>query len=176
MRVILIMVYSVDGKITKWRDGDSYEWTSKEDKVHFQSALRKSNLIVMGSRTFEIAKPKAKKRVLRIVMTRNPRKYASLSVAGQLEFTNESPRELVDQLERKGYKELLLVGGSEINTSFFQQGLVDELWLTIEPRIFGRGKMIVEQEHMEIQLKLDTVKKLNAQGTLLLRYLVVKKP
>lgn len=172
MKIILVMVSSVDGKITKWKDGDSYEWTSQEDKVHFESVVRRSTLIVMGRTTFEVANPRPKKGTLRVVLTKNPDKYRYLTVSGQLEFTNESPKVLAGRLEMLGYKELLLVGGSGINTSFFQQGLVDELWLTIEPRIFGKGKLLVTGEEMDIQLKLYGVNKLNTRGTLLLKYMV----
>lgn len=170
MKVILVMVSSLDGKITKWDDGDSFVWTSKEDQAHFLSVVRKSKLIVMGSKTFEIAKPKPKKGVLRIVMTRSPSQYKNLLVPGQLEFTNEDPKELVKRLEKQGFKELLLVGGGGFNTTFYKAGLVDELWLTLEPRIFGKGKMIVDQTPIDIALTLESVKELNKQGTLLLKY------
>lgn len=175
MKVILVMVSSVDGKTTRWKDGDTYKWTSKEDKAHFESMVRGSNLIVMGSKTFEVANPKPKKGTLRIVMTSDPGRYAKLAVDGLLEFTSEDPKTMVARLAKKGYKNLLLVGGGGLNTTFFQAGLIDELWLTIEPKIFGKGKMIVDQVPMDVSLKLEMIKKLNSQGTLLLRYRVVKR-
>lgn len=174
MKMILIMVSSVDGKIIKWEDGDTYTWTSSEDKKHFESFVHKAKLIIMGSKTFEVAKPKAKKGVLRVVFTHHPDQYKDLIVSGQLEFTNETSKALVARLEKKGYLEALLVGGSGVNTTFFQENVVDEIWLTIEPRIFGKGKMIVEQVPMDVQLRLESVEKLNEQGTLLMKYIVVK--
>jgi dihydrofolate reductase len=168
------MLSTVDGKITKWEDGDTYSWNSDEDKKHFDSFVKKATLIVMGSRTYEVAKPNPKKNVLRIVMTRFPQQYKESAVPGMLEFTNEGPLALVTRLEKNGFKELLLVGGGEINTFFFQANLVDELWLTIEPKIFGKGKMIVSQAPMDVTLKLEMITQLNEQGTLLLHYFVAK--
>ena len=173
MKVILVMVSTVDGKITKWRDGDSFSWTSKEDQKQFLSVVRTSNLIVMGSKTYDLIKPKPKKGVLRIVMTSDPRRYTALSVPGQLEFTDESPQTLVDRLSG-GFRQMFLVGGGAVNTSFFKEGLVDELWLTIEPRIFGKGKMIVSKEELDMKLQLVSFEKLNKQGTLLVKYQVEK--
>jgi dihydrofolate reductase len=174
MKVTCVMLSPVDGKIVKWEDGDTYAWNSKEDQQHFDSFVKKATLIVMGRRTFEVAKPSPKKGVLRIVMTGNPVRYDGLAVPGLLEFSRENPTTLVAKLEKRGYKNLLLVGGGGTNTAFFQAQLVDELWLTIEPKIFGKGKMIVNQTPMDIQLKLEMVKKLNKQGTILLKYRVDK--
>ena len=176
MKVTLVMLSTVDGKIVKWEDGDTYSWNSAEDKKHFDSFVKEAKLIVMGSKTFEVAKPSPKEGVLRIVLTSNPDQYKAMEIPGMLEFTNEDPATLVAKLAKLGYKDLLLVGGGGVNTTFFQANLVDTLWLTIEPKIFGKGKMIVSQVPMDVELKLEMLKQLNKQGTLLLRYSVVKKP
>jgi len=164
------MVSSVDGKITKWEHGNAYNWNSQGDRKHFDALVVKANLIVMGSTTYDVIRPKAKKGVLRIVMTSKPARYSGQEVAGQLEFTSEDPRSLVARLAKKGYKELLLVGGGGLNSTFFKAGLVDEFWLTIEPKIFGKGKMIVDDTPLDVNLQLETFKKLNLDGTLLLKY------
>lgn len=173
MKIVLIMVSSIDGKITKWVDVDAYTWTSDEDQAHFEATRAKATLMVMGRATFDLIRPQLKKEKLRVVMTSNPAKYKSEEVPGQLEFTNEEPRDLVKRLEKKGYKKMLLVGGAGVNTSFFKAGLVDELWLTIEPKIFGKGKMLVSEGELDINLQLLSIEKLSERGTLLLKYEVV---
>jgi len=67
---------------------------------------------------------------------------------------------------------MLLVGGSTVNTLFLKHSLVDELYITTEPYIFGTGKTIVEDEDLYVSLKLISFKKLNKQGTLRLKYKV----
>ena len=69
-----------------------------------------------------------------------------------------------------GYKKILLVGGATINGLFLKQNLVDELFLTIEPKIFGYGKNIVEGNLLNTSLQLISIKKINKFGTLLLKY------
>lgn len=176
MKVIMVGVSSLNGKLTRGDDPNIYTWTSKEDSEIFFSFIKKHNLIVMGSKTYEAARNiiKLKKDKLRIVLTRNPGKYKGDIAKGMLEFSSESPKKLIKRLEKRGYKEMLLIGGTEINTIFLKNSFVDELHLTIEPLIFGRGKNLVLEEELDLSLTLLGVKKLNRQGTLHIVYKVSK--
>lgn len=177
MKVILIMVSSLNGKITRGDDSDVTHWTSKEDATLFASMKARYNLIVMGSRTYEASQNriKLKHSVLRIVLTNNPKRYASHTVTGQLEFTDEHPQDLVKRLEAQRFKELLLVGGGETNTAFFKERLVDEIHLTLEPVLFGNGKPLISEGQFETKLRLTRSEKLNQKGTLHLVYNVIKQ-
>ncbi len=170
MKVILLYVSSIDGKITKWGQKRIHLWTSPEDATYFRSTVEKKKLLVMGSSTFDTVHPQPEKGILRLVVTRNPETYKSYAVPGQLEFINSTPTKLVEKLTNEGYKEMLLVSGKTLSTEFLKKKLVDELWLTIEPKIFGNGDGMVHDEKLDIQLKVVTVQKLNANGTLLVKY------
>ena len=76
-------------------------------------------------------------------------------------------------MEGLGYKKILLVGGATINGLFLKENLVDELYLTIEPKIFGSGKNIIEGQLLDSKLKLLNIQKINKEGTLLLKYILV---
>lgn len=171
----MVMLASVDGKTTKGNDGNIYIWSSKEDKKHFFSLIKKNSLIIMGRATYDASQPiiKTEKGKLRIVLTRSPEKYLNQTIKGQLEFSSESPKQLVKRLSLLGYKRILLVGGGVINGLFLKQNLVDELYLTIEPKIFGSGKNIVEGKLLDSRLQLMSIKKLNKTGTLLLNYKII---
>lgn len=171
----MVMVISIDGKITNGDDSEIYKWTSKEDHEFFSSIKNKNNLLVMGSKTYEAARQNMVlcNKKLRIILTKNLNRYVSNMVPEKLEFSNESPRMLVDRLSKKGYKKLLLLGGGHINTAFLNAGLVSEIFLTIEPKIFGSGKSFVVDELKEKSLKLINFKKLNDHGTLLLHYKII---
>src|SRR3989344_4584731 len=109
MKIIMVAVSSVNGKITKGSDPNIYKWTSDEDKKLFFSMIAKNNLIVMGSKTYEAARDKIRlsPNKLRIILTRNPKKYFKETVKDSLEFSSESPRELVKRLEKLGFENLL---------------------------------------------------------------------
>ncbi len=175
MKVIMVAVSSVNGKITKGKNPNIYSWTSKEDSKLFFSLIEKSNLIVMGSRTYESARKfiKHKKNRLRIVMTRSPKKYLNETIRGMLEFTNDTPLKLIERFKNMGYKQMLLVGGGIINSLFLKSKLVSEIYLTIEPKLFGMGKNLVRVGNFATSLKLSSSKKLNKQGTLLLKYKIL---
>lgn len=172
MKIILAMVSSLDGKITKGNSPNIYEWTSKEDQEYFFSLIAMSNAIIMGSKTYKAVKHRIRlqKKLLRIVLTKNPEKYSHEIVSGQLEFSNESPKELVSRLKKTGYKKILVVGGEKVNTSFLKAKLIDELYLTIEPVVFGKGKNLFEEIELRKSLQLISLRRLNKKGTLLLKY------
>lgn len=171
----MIMVTTLNGKTTKGNDPDIYKWTSREDQKYFSSLLKKNNLLVMGSETYEAARKNIKldSHQLRVVLTRGPGKYKANAVLGKLEFSNESPQQLVKRLENKGFKQMLLLGGGTINTLFLKESLVDELYLTLEPKIFGKGKTLVREGEFAILLELINVKRLDQSGTLLLKYKIL---
>lgn len=77
-------------------------------------------------------------------------------------------------MKGREYRNMLLVGGAEVNSLFLKSGLVNEFHLTLEPKIFGMGKSLISEEDLDIPLKLISIKKLNKQGTLLLKYKVLK--
>src|SRR6266851_4117228 len=170
MKIILIDVSSLDGKLTKWARDNIYEWSSPEDFAHFQKVKEQNNLLVMGSGTFDGVKDnqtaglKPEKERLRIILTSKPKAYTKYAVSGQLEFSNETPKQLVTRLEKQGYQQMLLVSGGKVATSFFKENLINELWLTIEPKIFGSGEPLVQEGMFDINLKLLSVERLNSQG------------
>jgi dihydrofolate reductase len=74
-----------------------------------------------------------------------------------------------------GERLLVVVGGPHIGTSFLKEQLIDELWLTFEPKIFGIGGNFVTDEKLDINLRLIHYAKVNEQGTLITKYVVLKK-
>jgi len=177
MKIILIVVTSLDGiTYQKNKSPESHhEWTSQEDRDFFNKIRDESSLIFMGSKTYEGARHQMVHRdgKLRIVFTRNPKKYSQEKIPNQLEFTNENPSTIIKELEKKGFTEALLVGGAEITTEFFRENLVSTIYQTIEPVIVGVGVGILTKD-MKINLELLESKKLNEKGTLLLKYKVIK--
>jgi dihydrofolate reductase len=108
-------------------------------------------------------------------MTGQPGRYESLKYSSQIEFTSESPVELTGRLKSKGHEQVLIIGGPHVATSFLNDQLIDELWLTFEPRIFGIGDNFATGINLDINLRLIHFEKVNKQGTLITKYAVLKK-
>lgn len=174
MKIILVFVSTLDGKVTKWDDPDVRKWTSEEDKEHFSKIWKDAGLIVMGSKTFLATPPKPSAKHRFHVMTSHPSDYKKFEVPGQLEFSDEKPEKIISRYEKEGFSQMVVVGGPTISSSFLREQLADELWLTIEPRIFGEGFSLAWVEKLDVRLRLISYRKVNGQGTLITKYSIEK--
>jgi len=174
VKITLIFVTTLDGKVTKWGDPHVQQWSSKEDQAYFKKAWADHKLLIMGSGTFDAEPFNPPKNNRLIIVTRNNAKYKDQEVPGNLEFTTELPQELAARLKAEGNDEALLVGGPHLATAFLKENLVDELWLTLEPKIFGSGGNFVVDSKLDIKLQLLSYEKINEQGTLIMKYEVLK--
>lgn len=81
---------------------------------------------------------------------------------------------LIDKLKRQGIKTILLEGGGILNHAMLSLGLVDEIYITIAPRILGSGINLINGSlEKEILLKLEGIIQLNDQ--VVFHYIVDKK-
>ena len=174
MKTILIFVSTLDGKITKWGDPKIRSWSSEEDQDYFDSIWNETRVIIMGKKTYMADPVKPDSKHLFIVMTRQSGKYQSKELAGKIEFTAEVPSKLIKRFETEQEDKILIVGGAQIATLFLKEQLIDELWLTIEPKIFGNGAGFVINEYLDIGLRLISCVKVNDRGTLMTKYMVLR--
>ncbi|HLN21750.1 MAG TPA: dihydrofolate reductase family protein [Bacteroidales bacterium] len=174
MKVVLVFVSTLNGKITRGDDPEVRTWSSVSDKKHYRRIWKNSNLVVMGSSTYtqNIIRP-SKSRLI-VVMTSRPELYSSRNIEGQLEFTSELPGQIVKRFSASGTKLMTVVGGSKIASSFLKASLVDELVLTIEPLIFGKGINLFYEDDFEVKLKLVDITRANEDGTLITVYKIKK--
>jgi dihydrofolate reductase len=166
MKIFLLMAMTADGMIA--RDSNQLvDWTGKADKKYFVEITRKAGVMIMGSNTFDtIGKVLPGRK--NIVMTRNQTKKSNNE---NLIFTSQSPNEIITDLQAQGFESVALIGGSIINTLFLNENLVDEVHLTMVPRIFGKGLALFDKP-LDKQLALMDVNKLG-EDNVLLRYKVV---
>jgi dihydrofolate reductase len=154
MNVFIIAAMTADGWIGK--DANHLaDWTSPEDKQLFVKLTKQAGVIVMGSRTFDtIGRPLPGRRT--IVYTSRPEAYKNIDV----ETTTEPPEALVKRLQKEGTKGLAVCGGAQLYNAFLQAGVVDELYLTYEPILFGTGVPLLSAP-TDTRLALQDLQKLN---------------
>lgn len=171
MKITLIMASSVDGVIAK-NSSEFVNWTSKADKQLFVAETKKAGVIIMGRNTYEtIGKPLPGR--LNLVLTSQKEKYKDKEIPGTLEFFEPDPKKIIQYLEGKGFQSAVLAGGTKANTIFFKENCVDEILLTIEPKIFGKGLRLIDNEDLNIDLQLIDSKPIG-ENSLLLKYKVIK--
>lgn len=174
MHVFLIAAISIDGFIAEKSDQISTEWTSKEDKQFFRDRTKEAGVIVMGKTTYEtIGRPLPNR--LNIVYSRSEQSTDLLTLqSGEMGYTNLSPVELLKQLEQAGYTEVAICGGASIYSMFMNAGVVDTLYITVEPIVFGSGVKLFQDLNETQKLELVIEKKLGEQAVVL-EYNVIRK-
>jgi dihydrofolate reductase len=174
MKILLIAALSVNGKIAQSRDQSSLEWTSKEDTAFFIEKTKESGTVIMGQRTFDtIGKPLKGRRLIVLTLDASMKeKNVPLDENGtRLEFVEETPVDLIRRLESEGVTSVVIGGGSFVYSSFLREKLVTDLYLTVEPILFGEGIPLAES-FGDVKLQFVESKQLGEQ-TVLLHYEVV---
>jgi dihydrofolate reductase len=167
MRVFILTTTTVDGFIAQRHD-QLVDWSSHEDKRLFVRLTKEAGVIVMGSRTFDTLGRALKDRKM-IVYTSHPEKYSQLE---GVETTQEAPEQLVKRLEAEGHNGVAICGGAQVYDEFLRSGVVQELYVVVEPLLFGEGINLCTSA-LQTRLKLVDTQKLN-DNTILLHYALAK--
>ncbi len=165
MKIIMMMAMTLDGKIAR-TDNHFPDWTSKEDKKLFQEISKESGVVIMGDKTF-FTFPAPLKDRLNVVFTleKNPK-----SIKG-VKWVDGDPENVLQELEKQGYEKVILGGGAGINTLFLKHKLIDEIFITVEPKIFGGGISLFKGD-FDVNLKLIDIDKIN-DNSVVLKYKVL---
>lgn len=169
----LVAVQSLDGCIT--RGGTpGVGFASQADQDWFHAAMAGFDSAIMGRRTWEAARSAILAAVkgtpgrIRIVVTRQPQAWREDQRPGVLEFTDQPPGEIMKDLARRGRRKTILLGGATLNRLFLEADLVDRLWLTLEPVLFGAGRPLIDGP-LEARFELEKTERLGP-SVLLLQY------
>ncbi len=163
-KVIALAAITIDGKIAR-DEGHFTDWTSPEDKTFLRGFLNTCNAVVVGNNTYKTAEGPLSKRNC-IVFTREVE--TSKQVRENLLLLNPSGIAIETMLEK--YQTVALLGGTQTYSYFLERGMIDELYLTIEPIVFGKGLPLFNSDCESSSFSLVSFEKLNERGALLLRY------
>jgi len=126
----------------------------------------------MGQNTFiAIGRPLPNR--LNFILSLEPEKYKEKEIPGVLEFFKGSPQEVISALKKRNFQTAILGGGPYTNASFLKAGLVDEMLITVEPRLFGNGMTFAKGEDLDIKLEFINATPLG-DSALQIRYKIIK--
>src|SRR3990167_10443630 len=137
MKVILYMGISANGYIAK-PDDDTVSWISNTEWEAFKAKSEQIGNLIIGRKTFDVAISENQfpfTKSFNVIVTS---KDIENKWKDHVAFV-KTPKEALATLEQKGFDTAMLGGGGEINTSFIKEGLVDEIFLDVEPAILGKG-------------------------------------
>jgi dihydrofolate reductase len=162
MKVVLYMAITPNGMIAK--ENDNTGWVTETEWVSFSGMIKESGNMIIGRRTYDVmlkndefkqsGLEKIKTVVLSSEKTLHVHDKESISVA-------KSPKEAIGILQGQGFETIMVCGGGGLNSSFIKENLVDEIYLDIEPIVFGKGTSLFREADFEANLELIETKKLS---------------
>lgn len=170
MKVIVYSVPTVNSVIAM-EDESNYDFISESAWKQYLKAVKDAKAYVMGGRTYEksLESGAFPYDCLNVVMTH---KKVENKWGDRVMFTSKSPMEIVEMLREKGFEKVIITGG-HVCSSFMKDKLVDEIWIDLMPRVFGKGKRLFSDEDFDAELKLIKVAK-SGDNEIQLRYKVVR--
>lgn len=184
IKIINILLSSVDGKIAT-HDCESTEnrrnlkFTNEVDFKILQKLTAKCDAVFIGAKSLECEKGAFRVAHLRadkkephwFVFTRSGTVNLEHDFWKQenipktlYQYTNvQDLKEFLNSLPKKNIKKIALLGGGKLNGIFWNEQLVDELYLTLSPFVVGQTNvpnLIDSNISIQKQLKLLKVQKI----------------
>ena len=152
---------------------DSIDWIrhSKEANEILAEYWKRIDTTILGRRTYEIAMKSggagAFGGIKTYVCSRTLKKIPGKKVELAADAVS-----LVQRLKTEEGKDIIVMGGSEIGTSLFEAGLIDELGVNIHPLLLGSGIPLFGEFGRRIDLELRDCKP-TKNGCVVLTYNVI---
>ena len=162
-RFIAFVAASIDGRISL-SEKTLPRWTSKEDWRFLERSLSRADAVVVGRNTYGAAAKRLRKRDTFVLSNR----LRAMARRGSVTFVNPANVDLTSLLAK--YKTVAVLGGGTVYRFMLESGLLDEIFVTIEPLIFGRGKEMFVGGARTVRARLLSARRLNRTGTFLLHY------
>lgn len=169
-KVILGLAVSLDSFI-EGPNGE-YDWCYTDQDYGMSDFFKRVDSVFIGRKSYEMSlgmeggdtswMPKMKEYVfsntLKVV------KEGAVLISGDIAAK-------VKEIKQEAGKDIWLFGGASLTASLMQEGLVDELWLSVHPILLGRGKPLFSGITERIQLELTETKAYDT-GLVSLKYTI----
>jgi len=150
MKTTLFMAMSINGLIATDDYGEDFlDGTWK----YLVELGNKYGCIIWGRTTYELVNkmsseyPKSIEHIKKIVISSNPEFPLK-----ENSYLFSTPEGALNWLKEQNYSEVLLSGGSQLNSSFAKLGLIDEVILVIDSVIEGKGIPLFAPDIFELKL------------------------
>jgi len=168
-RIILGLAVSLDGFI-EGPNGE-YDWCFTDQDYGMSDFLKRIDAIMMGRKSFELT----------LKHEENPWKGMETFVfsnslkeveASNVKLVTGDVIDFVKEIKQTKGKDIWFFGGAQLLTTFVNEGLVDEYWLSVHPVILGSGKPLFQNVLSHKNLKLVSHKVYDT-GLVSLKYIPV---
>lgn len=170
---ILYMAASLNGYIA--RKDDETDFVSDDEwEKGFMEALKEVKNIIIGRTTYEVmSKDDVFAHLLDGLIVVIVSENSTIDINNSNHFHASSPENAIEIISEKGFEKTLIAGGTILNSSFLEKGLVDKIVIDIEPILVASGKQLYQSDLKDISLEFVQVKNLT-ENLLQLTYEVKK--
>jgi dihydrofolate reductase len=171
MKISVYIAVSANGLISNGRNEP--DWLSSEYGEGLYTMCEEFEAVIMGKTTYNILAPDylpLKNKGTTVVLTTDS---SAKSDNSSVVFTKDDPAAIVKTLSQRGHTMAVIIGGTMTVSAFVNAGLVDDIYLVMEPVLFGAGLPLLKGIESETKLNLLEVSKLN-ERTLKLHYALIK--
>jgi dihydrofolate reductase len=152
------MAITPNGFIAK--NNNDTSWISQQEWNSYSQIVQGAGNLVVGHRTYDILTKQPEFSELKDVqlIVVSDKNFLTLS---SNHIVAHSPKEALKYLD--SFSEIIVAGGGLLNSAFLGENLVDEIYLDIEPIVFGGGIPIFRDKSFERKLKLLGTKQITDQ-------------
>lgn len=159
MKVTLFMATSANGIIA--RENNEEDFLSEINWKTLITLANEAKCIVWGKKTYEIVKTWEQKYL------NDLKEIKKIIVSSNSDYKSEenieyaiSPEDAIEKLEKQNFQEVILTGGSKINSAFAKKNLINEVIININPIMIGLGIPLFDPYEFDLKLKLLETKTL----------------
>lgn len=166
-KLVLGLAVSLDGFI-EGPNGE-YDWCFSDQDYGLKKFFTEIDAVFIGRKSFEMAGTGMFPAAQCYVFSNTLEK-----VKKGVHLVKGDICEQVNAIKAEKGKNIWLFGGASLTTSLLNNGLVDELWLSVHPILLGKGKPLFQNIDGRIKLIL-TESKTYTSGLVSLKYDVENK-
>lgn len=167
-RIILGLAVSLDGFI-EGPHGE-YDWCFTDQDYGMSDFMKRIDAIFMGRKSYELTLNHGDENPWKGVETYVFTGTLSGEVAPNIKLVSTDVGNFVREIRQTKGKDIWLFGGSQLITTFVNEGLIDEYWLSVHPVVLGSGKPLFKNLASRKNLKLVSHKVYNT-GLVSLKYI-----
>jgi len=171
-KLILGLAVSLDGYI-EGPNGE-YDWCFTDQDYGLSEFYSRIDAIFIGRKSYEIAQQYASENNGQMAPDMPPvQEYVFSKTLNTIKegavLISENGMTQARKIKEQSGKDIWLYGGAALTDALMQEGLVDELWLSVHPILLGAGTPLFRRQDIRTKLELLECKTYET-GLVSLRY------
>jgi len=138
-KLIYYVAVSLDGFIAR-EDGSFSDFIMDDEIVaHFMESLEQFGAVLMGRKTYQLGLAEGKTNPYPMLESHVITRSLKAEAYPDVNIITSNIKDAVREVKESAEKPVWLCGGGELAGELSDAGLIDEVWLKLNPIVLGRG-------------------------------------